>query len=204
MNGPFAEFSDVLKEAVSSRDVLQSEKALRLSRVAKEHAGDFTNGTTGRNNIVCVHIYHDAYSFKDYDVAEYGKYTERKAVGVMENLMRNANPEVFSKILFDDFILYAYKGYKLVEEGCIDDVIFTKKSEGTPVQKSDLIGFSKSKRNYIGGCYGDECVLTAAENIRDYAPFFSITKPISDGIINYNSGLFFPISSISSEQLLKM
>lgn len=185
MKDHFAEFADVLKRAVTDRNVLNTAKWGLLAECCMEHAAKHAKGDTGENNIVGMHLYHDEFSWKDYDMLEHDRYVNPMQVSVLENLIRLADPRKFTKVLFDDFALYGAMTHRLVDEKVVDKVIFTEKSSGVPQDKSELSGFRKSRRNYVGGCYGKQCVRTAASEIMMHAPLFSV-RPIKDAIVSYD------------------
>jgi hypothetical protein len=201
MEDQFSEFKEVLEKAVTSSDILDTFEGRMLAECCMEHAAKHAKGSVGKDNIVAVHLYHDEFSFRDYDISEHGKYVSRKQVGILENIIRHVNGGKVSKVLFDDFALYGAMTHKLVEEGFVDKVIFTEESCGKPLDVSDLSGFRGSRKTYIGGTYGTMCVRTAAGEIKKYAPPLSV-RPIRDAIVHYEPDIYDMLMAITSAKLL--
>jgi hypothetical protein len=162
---------------------MHSSEGKELIESCHYHANLNTSGIIGEENIIAVHPYFDELAYEN-NVPEISR---------LENLLKTADTQRFRRILFESYLHYAKKSHELVDEGIIDKVIFTKNSEGytlgIPIDISDLKGFSDSKVNYIGGCYGYQCVRVSSREIRKYAPFFSI-RPIKDAIV-YNEPVFW-------------
>ena len=70
MEDPFMEFADLLKGVVVSRDPVDTTKWKLLGECCMEHAARRAKGSIGEKNIVGVHLYHDEFCWKDYDIGK--------------------------------------------------------------------------------------------------------------------------------------
>ena len=140
-----------------------------------DHADLNTSGKMGERNIVAMHPYYDELESEN----AHGVKTA-EPISRLENLLRNADRQRFGRVLVDSPTHYGMKSHELVDEGCIDKVIFSETYRGIPLDLNDARKFADTRMNFYGGAYGYRCVnfmqLVIAIN-----PL--IVRPIKDAIL---------------------
>lgn len=176
MKAQFKQFEEFIRRSriklADQKYIEGSAEGRELVRLCDGHASYHTSGTIGEANIVAVHPFFRAPFFGH----------PPREIERLVYLLRNADREMFGRVLFETYLDYPTISHELVEEGIIDRVFFTVPRHSNPVRPEDMKGFAGSQKNYVGGCYGDACVKRVMRRIRQNAPPNSVT-PISDAIL---------------------
>ena len=189
MSRTLTTLKDVIVEADKDRRVLTELESEEIISACEEHARENTINKIGKHNVCAIHPYYLELELSD-DLAEaYGIKKDLRPLQALERLLRNLDRSEYTSVLFDSYPHYTKRSHKLVDEGVIDKVIFTRHNLGVPVDNGSMQDFRDSEVNYVGGAIAYQCLSVVVKEIRKYAQFFS-TKPICDAI-SYHQPRFF-------------
>jgi hypothetical protein len=169
LNKDFAEWEKLIEENIVIKDGHDQYTAeeLRLLGECRRHADAKSPGIKSANVLAFVHPLYmhisdmdDVYGGKKVEAAEY-----------LENFMKLLKADIpkdkAGKVLIDTAHHYAAATSRLLEEGYIDDVIFTEYCSGTIKEKDRAKEKLSGKSIIFGGVYNNWCLTDAIEEICD-------------------------------------
>ncbi|VVB80091.1 Uncharacterised protein [uncultured archaeon] len=159
-NGRFSHRQKLVLDGLNNFGIGNSPESKNLQRECQEHRREFKKAIDAPNLIVLVHPFYTWLNHFDYVTPKNRRGLEVYTENLLNLLDANLDREKVGLLAFETAYHYTALTSALLEQGKIDDVLFTEDDSGRPKDEIDFQPH-RTRQVYLGGGYSDRCLRSA-------------------------------------------